>query len=183
MKGWTNRVREMNQTFMVCQSWEMERCVFWMIGFWSDYSELTRVAMKIVRWTSELARSAAILYQDSGNDVRLKWVNRTFCNRMDFYCACIYYYSTALAKLSDGSGVSFDKWPNKFVMNLRRMTGMTMKENEGRDGQIGWEKWIKRSYVSVLRGGKVCVLNDRHFSPIIQNLHVGRWRLFGERVN
>jgi hypothetical protein len=26
----------------------------------------------------------------------------------------------------------------------------------------------------VLGGGKVCVLNERHFSPIIQNLH--GWR-------
>ena len=152
-------------------------------GFREVNPELTPWAMMIVWWTNQLARRAAISLGDSGNDAWLKWVNRTFCNRMGFYCACLYYYSTALAKLSDGNEVSFDKWSNKFTMNLKRMTGMIMKGNEWRDWQIGWVRWIKRSLCgSVLGGGKVCVLNERFFSPIIQNLHVWRWRLFSERV-
>ena len=67
---------------------------------------------------------------------------------------------------------TWDEWPE-----------WEWREMNGRDWQIGWEKWIKHSLcVSVLGSGKVCVLNDRFFGPIIQNLHVGRWRLFGEQM-
>jgi hypothetical protein len=64
--------------------------------------------------------------------------------RLVFHCAGDFKL------LGEEWGFSFAKWPIKFVMNLKRMTGMILKGNEWRDGQIGRAKWIKRSYFLIV---------------------------------